>query len=105
MAEVKNIKLIDMDYIIKYCKENKEVKWLKEISKKEVSYTRYPKVKDAEGKLHVDKTQPPKTTTGRISFLQIRLAFCEKFMPELLPPKVEKKPSMYDIIDALEDDE
>ena len=69
--------------IIEWCKANKEVAWLK-------------------------KTAATKYLTNEgeqrdITFIELKLAFVNKFMPEIAPKKKEKKPSMYEIIAALED--
>ena len=103
-----NYKHLDIDYIINWCKENNEVEWLKEIAKSEVEVKVYPKKKvtrvNEDGETYktriADKTQPYTTEKKRITFIQLKRAFCEKFMPEILPEKTEKEPTvtMYDII-------
>lgn len=64
-------KKMTLDDIINWCVENNQVAWLKAAAK------------------------------SKPSFLVLRKAFCEKFMPELLPTKKEKAPSMWDKIAAL----
>lgn len=73
---------IDIDYIINYCVENNKVEWLK-----------------AEAaKTFVNKNGKE----CKASFIQIKRAFCEEFMPDIIPrAKEEKKPTMYDRIAAL----
>jgi hypothetical protein len=93
--------------IIEYCKKNKEIEWLKETAKKQVPTKVYPRKKvekvDAEGNVTVvsvaDKSQKPKVEMRRISFVQLKTEFLEKF--NLMPEKKAKQPNMYDIIDAL----
>ena len=64
-------KKMTIDDIIEYCQKNGEVEWLKSIA------------------------QPPAT------YFQIKKAFCLKFMPEIMPKKKEKKPTMYERIKGL----
>ena len=94
-------KKMDINDIINWCKENGEVEWLKATAAKKVEYKVYPKVKDANGKMVSDKTAKPKIEKRPISFIQIKIAFCEKFMPEIMPKKKEKKQTMYDLISSL----
>lgn len=94
-----NYQKMKIEDIINWCVANKEVAWLKAEAKKEVAYKVYPRVK-VDGKMVVDKTAEPKTEMRKISFIQLKHNFCEKFMPELLPQKTQKL-SMYDLIDAL----
>lgn len=96
-----NYKTMDINDIIAWCKENHEVEWLKATAAKKVEYKVYPKVKGEDGKMHSDKSAKPKIEKRPISFIQIKIAFCEKFMPEIMPKKKEKKPSMYDLISML----
>ena len=78
------IQLID---IINWCKANDQVAWLKEAVE-----TEYP-VKDKETGEEVGKR--------KITFIELKLAFVRKFMPNVAPEKKEKKPSMYDLIASL----
>ena len=94
-------KKMDINDIIDWCKEHGEVAWLKETAAKKVEYKVYPKVKDASGKMVADKSATPKIEMRPISFIQIKIAFCEKFMPEIMPKKKEGKSSMYDLIASL----
>lgn len=95
--DYKNMKIED---IISWCKEHGEVAWLKETAAKKVEYKVYPKIKGEDGKMHVDKSVEPTIELRPISFIQIKLAFVEKFMPEIAPKKAKKK-SMYDLIAEL----
>lgn len=94
-------KKMDINDIIDWCKEHDEVEWLKATAAKKVECKVYPKVKNAEGKLVTDKSAKPKVEKRPITFIQIKIAFCEKFMPEIMPKKKDKKPSMYDLIASL----
>ena len=76
-----NYKTMKIDDIIKWCKDNNQVEWLKEIASK--TFT------NDEGK------------ERRISFIEIKNAFATKFMPEIMPEKKDKKPSMYELIASL----
>lgn len=93
--------------IIDYCKKNNAVDWLKETAKKQVPVKVYPRVKIVKTRedgttyktTEADKSQKPKIEMRPISFVQIKTEFLEKF--NLMPAKKAKKPTMYDIIDAL----
>lgn len=67
--------------IIEYCQKNNEVAWLKETAEK--LYT----TKDGKER--------------RISFIELKLEFVKKFMPEIAPKAQAKKPTMYDLIKNL----
>ena len=90
---------ITIDDIIDYCKANGQVAWLKEVASRKVEYKVYPKV-EKDGKMVSDKKATPSIEMRPISFIQIKLEFVNKFMPEIAP-KAEKKTSMYDKIMAL----
>lgn len=75
-----NYKDMKIEDIIDWCKANKEVDWLKETAAK--VYTK-------DGK------------ERRISFIELKLEFVKKFMPEIAPKAQAKKPSMYDLIAKL----
>lgn len=64
-------KTMKLEDIVEWCKANGEVDWLKK-----------------QGAAH--KT-----------FIEIKVAFAKKYMPEIMPVAKAKKPSMYDIIAAL----
>lgn len=66
-----NYKTMNLDDIVSWCQENNQVEWLK-----------------AQGK-------------AKKTFIEIKVNFAKKFMPEIMPKAKEKKPSMYDIINAL----
>ena len=97
MRKIDNINELTIDDIIDWCQENGETAWLKAISKKKVDCKVYPRIKK-DGKSVADKTQEPKIVKRPIAFIQIRNAFAEKFMPEIIPEKKPKKVSMYDRI-------
>lgn len=67
--------------IIEYCQKNNEVAWLKETATK--TY------KTKEGKQR------------NISFIELKLEFVKKFMPEIAPKAQAKKPTMYELIAKL----
>lgn len=69
-------KQVNGDFIKAYCKENKQVTWLKEACKP-----------NDEGK--------------RPSFLAVKRAFCEKFMPEIIPQAKPKKIGFFESVDSL----
>lgn len=62
--------------IIEWCKENKEVEWLKKEAAKVIN-----------GK--------------KITFFQLKKNFCKKFMPEIMPKAKTKAPTFYEEIEAL----
>lgn len=64
-------KMMDINDIINWCKENNQVEWLKAQSE------------------------------SKPSFFVLKKAFVEKFMPEIKPVKKEKEPTMWDKIAAL----
>lgn len=102
MADKKlEYKTLTIEEIIDWCKEHGEVAWLKETAAKKTMQKKYPKVKGEDGKYHADKKATPVIEEKPITFIQIKIAFCEKFMPEIMPEKKEKKVSMYDLIASL----
>lgn len=100
-----NYQQIKIEHIIEWCKENKQVEWLKATAAQKTECKVYPRktITNEEGKKVsvADKSQPYTIKERPISFINIKLAFCEKFMPELIPEAKEKKASMYEIIAAL----
>lgn len=88
-----DFKKMNFNDIVDYCKTNNQVPWLKEIMK-----TTYPTV---------DKHKQPvldedgKQVYHPITFIELKLEFARKFMPEIIPQAKEKKPSMLDIVNAL----
>lgn len=75
--EYQNMKI---EHIIEWCKEHNEVEWLKETAAKTF-------VKDGKER--------------RISFIELKIEFTRKFMPEIAPKTKEKKLSMYELIGKL----
>lgn len=74
----KDMKIED---IIDWCTKHDAVDWLKETAAK--TY------KTEDGK------------ERRISFIELKLEFVKKFMPEIAPKAQAKKPSMYELIAKL----
>lgn len=73
---------INLDYIINWCEENKQVAWLK--------------AKAAET---VTEEKNGVKITRKINFLELKRAFCLEFMSDIVPvAKKEKKPTMWDRI-------
>lgn len=93
-----DIKNLTIEDIIAYCQEHNEVAWLKSIAATKVEYKVYPRIK-VDGKMVVDKSQEPKIEMRPISFIQIKMAFLEKF--GLKEPAKAKAPTMFDKIAAL----
>ena len=75
-----NYKDMRIEDIIEWCKANKEVDWLKDTASKTF-------VKDGKER--------------RISFIELKLEFVKKFMPEIAPKAQAKKPTMYELIAKL----
>lgn len=100
-----NYQDMTIEDIIKWCKDNNQVDWLKAEAAKKIEYKVYPrkKVRNADGKLVSvsDKSQEPKIEMRPISFIQLKLNFVNTFMKEIAPKAAEKKPTMYDLIAAL----
>lgn len=78
-------KHINFPYIVEWCKEHNETKWLKEV---------------VNSKVPVDAEDASKGERD-ITFIEVKRVFCEKFMKELLPVAKPKKPSMKDIVNGL----
>lgn len=100
-----DFKSMRIEDIISWCKANNQVAWLKEFAAKQIPYEKYPRktvIREDGKKVAVaDKTQPYTIAYRKPSFIEIKMAFVEKFMPEIAPEKKEAKPTMYDIIAAL----
>lgn len=96
-----NYKDMTIEDIIQWCKDNKQVEWLKKTAAKQVEYKVYPRFKGEDGKMHTDKKAEPKIEMRNISFIQLKLEFVKEFMPEIAPKAQDKKPTMYDLIKAL----
>lgn len=79
---LQNIKFQD---ILDYCLENNQVAWLKEVAATKIIR------KDEKGEEYEDN----------ITFIELKLAFVRKFMPEIAPAPKVNKPTMFDIINAL----
>ena len=77
-----DFKTMTIEQITEWCVENGQVEWLKKTAKK----TR--KVKGTN-------------KVRKITFFEIKKEFCTKFMPEIIPQKQPKAPTMFDMIDAL----
>ena len=95
-----NYKTMKIEDIISWCVANNQVAWLKEEAAKKVPCKVFPKVMK-DGKKVTDKTAAPTTEMRPITFIKIKNDFVLKFMPEIMPPKKEVKPSMYELIKAL----
>lgn len=76
-----NYQTMKIEDIVSWCKANNQVAWLKA---------------EAAKTFPVENGKPRK-----ITFIELKLAFVEKFMPEIAPKKKEKKPTMYELIAAL----
>jgi hypothetical protein len=88
-------KKMTIDDIIAWCQVNNQVAWLKAKAAEEVIVKQYPRVKNEAGKMVADKTAAPTLVKAPITFIQIKKAFCEKFMPEIMPKAKAKKEDMY----------
>ena len=75
-----NYKDMKIEDIIEWCVSHKETDWFKETAAKTF-------VKDGKER--------------RISFIELKLEFVKKFMPDIAPKAQAKKPSMYDLIAKL----
>lgn len=84
MKEIKDIKEINLAFILEYVKEQgtDAIQWLKDLKNK-------PVPPDKNGR------------ERKMSFIELRNEFANKFFPELAPKHKEKKPSMWEQIDAL----
>ena len=69
-----NYKTMNINDIIDYCIANNEQEWLKRVALRE----------NGKGK--------------KPNFFVIKKAFCEKFMPEIIPTAKPKAKTMYDLI-------
>jgi hypothetical protein len=97
-----NYKDWEMPDIIKWCQENNQVDWLKATAATKVKKPIYPKVAHTSktGKqtmVYDKKAKPIGHHEVKISFVEIKSAFIEKFFPEQKNQK-EKKETFYDII-------
>ena len=102
------LKSLTLDEMIQWCRENGQIKWLKEIGKTTIEQPIYPKktVADKNGKPveKVDrKAEPIGTETVPIPYVNIKREFVKAFYPELMRQPKEKKLSMWEIIANLEE--
>ena len=97
---------MSQDDILNWCIENNQLDWLEAKTNETIEaeyYTKRIAVWDEEKQKNVyyaDKTSPKVKKSIPITFLQIKNDFCEKFFPELLPEKKEKKLTLKDKIAA-----
>lgn len=100
-----NYQSMKIEDIIQWCKDHGEVAWLKEELAKTTECKVYPRVKivteDGKKISKADKTKEPTIEMRPISFIQVKLDFVNKFMPEIAPKAKEKKPSMYELVKNL----
>lgn len=97
MMDYKNMTIDD---IIEWCQENGQVEWLKRKAAEKKPCKVYPR-KVVDGKSVADKSQEPKIEKRPISFIQLKIDFVDKFMPEIAPVKKVKGPSFHDRIGKL----
>lgn len=103
--EAKNFKDVDIDDIIDWCTEHGETEWLKAKAAEKIEVKQYPRKKiwseEKQKDVYVaDKDKEPKIKKRRITFVQIKFDFYNKFLPHMMPKK-EKKKSMFDKIAEL----
>jgi hypothetical protein len=100
-----NYKTMNIQDIIAWCKANNQTEWLKAKANSTTKCKVYPRksVTREDGKVVAvaDKSQKPVIEERPITFIQIKKAFAETFMPEILPKKKEAKATMYDLIAGL----
>lgn len=97
MLDYKNMTIDD---IIDWCVENNQTEWLKRKANEKKTCKVYPRIK-VNGKSVADKTAEPKIEKRPISFIQLKIDFVDKFMPEIAPEKKTKAPTFYDKIKNL----
>lgn len=96
-----------MDEIITWCDEHNELEWLSDELNKKTKCKVYPrvKVKTEDGKVisKVDKSNKDNYTIEERdrSFVEVKLAFVKKFMPEIAPKTQEKAPTAKEKVAAL----
>ena len=97
-----NFKTLGSDEILTWCAKNDQLDWLEENWNKKVLKPVYPRVKDEKtGRMKADKTQKPTMEFVKMDFQTLKIEFCRKFMPDLIPTKKPAKPSFADKIAAL----
>lgn len=97
MLDYKNMTIDD---IIDWCVANGETEWLKRKANEKKACKVYPR-KKVDGKSVADKTAEPKIEKRPISFIQLKIDFVDKFMPEIAPEKKSKEPTFHDRIKGL----
>lgn len=107
MAISKVYKELSMEKIFEFCSKNKEAAaWIKEFSQKDIVRKIYPKKEHTTKKGNTteryDKSQKPiGEEIGKPSYVEIKLEFVKKFMPELTPEKKAPKKTMADYLAEL----
>ena len=112
-----NYKTMNINDIIDWCKEHDELEWLKKAAASKTVCEVYPKTKVAKkdedgnvlytkkGKVRyvsvADKSKKPTTKSVPITFVELKKAFCERYMPEIIPTAKEKKESFHKLIAKL----
>lgn len=102
---------IKLDDIIAYCQENKQVKWLKELTAEKVpEWQKNDKgehLLDDDGKKVPVLDEEGNQVMRDKTFIEIKIAFVDKFMPDVAPLRKPKKTTlpMIDRIAALEEEE
>lgn len=81
-----NYKTMGIDEVIEWCKENNQVEWLK---------------KTAAKKYYTINKDTGEKKARKITFIELKAEFVDKFMPEIKPVAKPKKPTMYEMIEAL----
>lgn len=100
--DIKNMKYAD---IVAWCAQNHRIDWLKAKTAEKVEVKVYPTTIDENGKKVIDKSQEPTIELRPITFIQLKAAFIDTFMPEARPSKkAKKKPTMADYIATLPND-
>lgn len=74
-----NYMTMKFEDILAWCKQNDQTAWLK-------------------GKVNEQVVDKKTGELRDISFIEVKMAFCEKFMPEVMPVEKPKKPTMKDIM-------
>lgn len=93
-------KKMKVEDIITWCVENGQVDWLKATAAKKTVQKKYPKFRNAEGKLVVDKSATPYEYTAPITFVELKSEFIRTFFPDQIKA-AEKKPSFHELIAKL----
>lgn len=103
-----------IDDIMEWCEANGHKDWLKKLAASTTKCEVYPKkrvpklnedgtpVLNKKGRpvmvAVADYSQEPIVEERPITFIEIKQAFVEEFMPELAPKKKDDKPNMYERI-------